>query len=109
MDGENYILQIIIVLLLLNLEELGMLSNKLMGRNFFGILNDLKRDFSTAACELGIDTSLLQRYIDGREEIPHELIVKASQIWPVNIRDFYVFEDDALTISSCGISSLPSI
>ena len=72
-----------------------MLSNKLMGRNFFGILNDLKRDFSTAACELGIDTSLLQRYIDGREEIPHELIVKASQIWPVNIRDFYVFEDDA--------------
>ncbi len=65
------------------------------GRNLLGMLNDLKRDSATAAKELGIPVKELSLYIEGGAEIPAALIKKAAEIWPVNIRDFYGFEDDA--------------
>src|SRR3989338_8623693 len=71
-----------------------MMDNKRMGRNLLGILNDLKRDVYTAAKELGIEPDELTSYIEGSRAIPHTLIERASKVWPVNIRDFYVFEDD---------------
>lgn len=65
------------------------------GRNLLGILNDLKRDIPTAAEELEIDEEELTAYVLGKKELPHTLIQKAAQTWPVNQRDFYVVEDDA--------------
>lgn len=66
-----------------------------MGHNLLVILNDLKRNSYTAARELEISHEELQSYISGEKEILHSIIEKASRVWPVNIRDFYVFEDDA--------------
>lgn len=65
------------------------------GQNLLSILNDLKRDVPTAAKELGMSERLLTSYITGDLNIPHSLIKKAAKIWPVNERDFYVFNDDA--------------
>ncbi len=65
------------------------------GKNLLSILNDLKRDVPTAARELGIREEELTAYIENKEEIPHILVQKAAQMWPVNVRDLYCIEDDA--------------
>src|SRR3989338_6329310 len=64
------------------------------GRNLRGLLNDLKRDVPTAAKELGISEQELNSYIAGEMIIPLLLINKAVEIWPLNIRDFFILEDD---------------
>ena len=28
------------------------------------------------------------------QEIPQEVIIEATELWPVNARDFYLFQDD---------------
>ncbi|MDA2932858.1 XRE family transcriptional regulator [Acidobacteria bacterium AH-259-D05] len=68
---------------------------KRMGNNFRGILNDLKRNPKAAAEELGVTEKQIEACFSGEEELPHELIKKAVEIWPVNERDFYVVHDDA--------------
>ena len=68
---------------------------KRIGANFLDILNNLKRDTETAARELNINESLLKKMLSGETNINEEIIKRASRIWPVNKRDFFVIEDDA--------------
>ncbi len=64
------------------------------GRNFLGILNDIKRRPEDAAKELNIPLDEINAIIEGKKPITHELVDKSIQIWPVNARDFYVIHDD---------------
>ncbi len=64
------------------------------GSNFLGILNDIKRRPEDAANELGVSLELITSIIDGTAELSADLVEKATKIWPVNKRDFYVIEDD---------------
>lgn len=64
------------------------------GKNFLGILNDLKRRPKDAAQELGISLEEINRIIDGKRLLTHELVTRATQIWSVNARDFYIISDD---------------
>ena len=65
-----------------------------IGNNFLGILNDIKRRPEDAATELGVSEELISSIIEGRSELPSDLVDKAVKIWPVNKRDFYIIEDD---------------
>ena len=65
-----------------------------MGKNFLGILNDLKRRPEDAATELGVSTEQINSIISGKMEISSEIINKAIKIWPINARDFYLIHDD---------------
>jgi len=65
-----------------------------MGRNFLGILNDVKRRPEDAAKELGISVEEINSIISGEKSISSELINIATKIWPVNARDFYIIQDD---------------
>ena len=65
-----------------------------MGANFRGLLNDLKRRPQDAAKELGLEVDAVEAMLSGTEEIPQEVITKATELWPVNARDFYLFHDD---------------
>ena len=65
-----------------------------MGRNFLGILNDVKRRPEDAARELGISVEEINSIISGEKSISSELINIATKIWPVNTRDFYIIQDD---------------
>jgi len=64
------------------------------GKNFLGILNDIKRRPKDAANELQIPLEEINAIIEGEKPINQELVNKAIQIWPVNARDFYVIQDD---------------
>ena len=64
------------------------------GRNFLGILNDIKRRPEDAAKELEISLEKIQGIIDGKIPLSSEIVNKAIEIWPINARDFYVIEDD---------------
>lgn len=64
------------------------------GKNFLGILNDIKRRPEDAANELGIPLEEINAVIEGKKILSAELVNKAIQIWPVNARDFYVIQDD---------------
>ena len=70
------------------------LENKRMGSNFLGILNDIKRRPSDAAKELEISTEEIENIINGKIKLSSEIISKATKIWPVNARDFYIMHDD---------------
>lgn len=65
-----------------------------IGNNFLGILNDIKRRPEDAATELAVSEELISSIIEGRSELPSDLVDKAVKIWPVNKRDFYIIEDD---------------
>jgi len=65
-----------------------------MGRNFLGILNDIKRRPEDAARELGISVEEINSIISGKKPISSEIIEFATKIWPVNTRDFYTIQDD---------------
>jgi len=67
------------------------------GRNFLGILNDLKRRPEDAARELGISEVDIMAIINGEKEISSDIVNRASKIWPVNARDFYINHDDCPT------------
>ena len=69
-------------------------ENKRIGSNFLGILNDIKRRPSDAAKELEISNEEIQNIINGKIRLSSEIISKATKIWPVNARDFYVMHDD---------------
>jgi methylphosphonate synthase len=70
------------------------LENKRIGSNFLGILNDIKRRPSDAAKELGISKEEIENIINGKIILSSEIISKATKIWPVNARDFYIMHDD---------------
>ena len=70
------------------------LDNKRMGNNFLGILNDIKRRPSDAAKELEISKEEIENIINGKIRLSSEIISKATKIWPVNSRDFYIMHDD---------------
>jgi len=69
-------------------------ENKRIGSNFLGILNDIKRRPSDAAKELEISNEEIQNIINGKIRLSSEIISKATKIWPVNARDFYIMHDD---------------
>ena len=71
-----------------------MTTQQRMGANFRGILNDLKRRPQDAAAELGLDENALEAMLSGTIKIPHDIISKAIELWPVNAQDFYVIHDD---------------
>ena len=64
------------------------------GRYFLGILNDLKRRPIDAAEELNISLEEMNDILEGNKEISPEIITRAKTIWPINLRDFYLIEDD---------------
>jgi len=66
------------------------------GENLQRIFSGLKRRREDAARELGYSLDEITSMIRGEAGIPHELAEKASQIWPVNVRDFYLIADDAI-------------
>lgn len=70
---------------------------KRSGRNFQGIINDLKRRSEDAARELNVPLAELNQYLRGEAEIPTGLIRRATEVWSVNERDFYCVRDDCLS------------
>ena len=64
------------------------------GRNFLGILNDIKRRPKDAARELGVSEDEVVSIIEGKRAISSEIVERAIRIWPVNARDFYTIKDD---------------
>lgn len=66
-----------------------------MGNNLRGLLNDLKRRPEDAASELCITKEDMLDMLNGKRAIPKEIIDKATQIWPLNERDFFLIDDDA--------------
>jgi len=64
------------------------------GNYFLGMLNDLKRRPVDAAKELNISLEEIMNIINGRKEISSEIIIRATKVWPVNLRDFYLIKDD---------------
>jgi len=64
------------------------------GKNFLGILNDIKRRPEDAANELNVPLKEIQAIIEGKQALTPELINKAIEIWPINARDFYIIQDD---------------
>jgi len=74
------------------------------GKNFLGILNDIKRRPEDASKELNIPLNEIQLIIEGKQSITTELVNKAIKIWPVNARDFYITRDDC----SLGVKIMKS-
>lgn len=64
------------------------------GKNFLGILNDIKRRPEDAAKELEVPLEEIRLIIEGKKPLYQELVDRAIKIWPVNARDFYVIQDD---------------
>jgi len=73
------------------------LERKRIGSNFLGILNDLKRRPEDAAEELGVSLVEINSIIEGKQELPFDVVSKAIRIWPVNARDFFIVRDDCET------------
>ena len=74
----------------------GSQSKKLIksGKNFLGILNDIKRRPEDAARELKVSLDEINSILSGKKELSADIIEKATKIWPVNARDFYIIHDD---------------
>jgi mannose-6-phosphate isomerase-like protein (cupin superfamily) len=64
------------------------------GQNFLGILNDIKRRPEDAAKELEVSLDEINSILGGKKELSASIIEKATKIWPVNARDFYIIHDD---------------
>ena len=71
-------------------------SKKLIksGKNFLGILYDIKRRPEDAARELKVSLDEINSILSGKKELSADIIEKATKIWPVNARDFYIIHDD---------------
>ena len=79
----------------MQVEEIAKNSQMLKsGKNFLGILNDIKRRPEDAANELQVPLDEINEIIEGKKPLTADLVKKAIQIWPVNERDFYVIQDD---------------
>ena len=64
------------------------------GKNFLGILNDIKRRPEDAALELEVSVDEINSIIQGKIPLSSKIITKAVKIWPINARDLYVINDD---------------
>ena len=64
------------------------------GINFLGILNNLKRRPKDAAEELGVPLDDIVSIINGEKEISYDIIKRATEIWPINIADLFLIQDD---------------
>ena len=64
------------------------------GQNFLGILNDIKRRPEDAARELEVSLDEINSILSGKKELPTYIVDRATKIWPVNARDFYIIHDD---------------
>ena len=80
----------------MKVEEIDQRKIKLIksGRNFLGILNDIKRRPEDAANELKISLEKINSILSGDSELTDDIVNIAVKIWPVNRRDFYIMEDD---------------
>lgn len=67
---------------------------KRQGANFLSLINDLKRNRKAAADDLQVSAEVIEKIIAGEMDIPSDLITRATEVWPVNRRDFMVMEDD---------------
>lgn len=70
------------------------LELKRQGQTFLGILNDLKRRPEDASEELHIPIETINDILAGKMPISYDLVTKATEIWPVNARDFFLIHDD---------------
>lgn len=64
------------------------------GATFRTLINDLKRNETAAASELGVDVSVIRAIIAGEQPMAREILERAVRIWPVNERDFFPIHDD---------------
>ncbi|MBI4223728.1 MAG: hypothetical protein HY609_02240, partial [Deltaproteobacteria bacterium] len=67
---------------------------KRQGANFLSLINDLKRNRKAAAQDLQVSLETIEKIIAGESDIPPGLIQRATEVWPVNRRDFMIMEDD---------------
>lgn len=67
------------------------------GKNFLGILNDLKRRPEDAARELGLSLDEINAIIRGSKPLTDDIVKKAVSLWPINEREFYIVKDDCPT------------
>lgn len=67
---------------------------KRQGAVFLALINDLKRNRQAAARELDVPQELIEKIIAGEADFSMDLLRRATEIWPVNLRDFMIIEDD---------------
>jgi len=63
---------------------------------FRKILNDLKRRPEDAARELNIPSEEINKILNGELDPDFRLLKKATEIWPINLNDFFGIEDDTI-------------
>ena len=66
----------------------------LFSLKFRKILNDLKRRPEDAARELDISSDEINKILNGEVEPDFNLLKKATEIWPINLNDFFGIKDD---------------
>ena len=67
---------------------------KIINKKFIKILNDLKRRPIDAAKDLGISLKEVDKIINDKNYLGHNIIEKACKVWPVNPSDFFEIKDD---------------
>lgn len=70
------------------------LIDRRLGSALQAMLNDLKRDRTTAAAELDISEELLSQALNGEVAAGCEVRSRAIRRWPVSARDLHLREDD---------------
>jgi methylphosphonate synthase len=68
----------------------------LFSLKFRKILNDLKRRPEDAARELNIPSEEINKILNGESDPDFKLLKKATEIWPINLNDFFGIEDDTI-------------
>ena len=68
--------------------------SNLFALKFRKILNDLKRRPEDAAKELRISNEKINKILNGEEEPDFNLLKKATEVWPINLNDFFGIQDD---------------
>jgi transcriptional regulator with XRE-family HTH domain len=71
-----------------------MRGNNRIGKNFRGLLNDIKRRPEDAARELGVELEEVNAIISGEKNLSADIIARAAAVWPLNSRDFHIIDDD---------------
>ena len=71
------------------------MGSLIAGKNFRGVLNDLKRRPEDAAKDLGVPVDTIHKIIQDEIPISLELIERAEKAgWPVSVRDFCLLRDN---------------
>ena len=68
--------------------------SNLFALKFRKILNDLKRRPEDACKELNISNEEINKILDGKADPDFKLLKRATEIWPINLNDFFGLEDD---------------